>query len=206
MNGTSVRRVVRAGSLRRYLALMILVPLGYLFHVCVMPYLHDLLGVTPNLLYAVIAIVTVAYGRLQAFWVGLLYGLLLEIMLPSITFLSLGVYTVTSLFVSFPFADKSLQRLEMDRALNRKSRELPAWLRTVLCAMVNVFFYEVINIAYIYLDGSELTAAHFFRGLADVGLTGLLTLIILFPIRRMIFGKKVETRVLKNNPIRFGRK
>lgn len=206
MNATSFRRVIRAGSFRRYLVLLVLIPLGYLCHVCIMPYLHGPLGVTPNLLYAIIAIVTVAYGRLQAFWVGLIYGLLLEILLPSVTYLNLGIYSITSLFVSFPFADRSLQRLEMDRALNRRSREMPAWLRTVLCAAVNVFFYEVINIAYIYLDGSPITVTHFMRSLADVGLTALLTLLILIPVRRLIFGKKVETRVLKSEPVRFSRK
>ena len=203
---TASRRVIRAGSFRRYFVLALLVPLGYLFHVCVMPYTHGLFGVTPNLLYAVIAIVTVAYGRLQAFWVGAVYGLLMEIMSPSVTYLSLGLYTITSLFSSFAFADRSIQRLEMDRAMNRKSREMPAWMRTVFCAMVNVAAYEVVNIGYIYLGGSELTAGHIFRGLEDVLLTGLLTLLILVPVRRMIFGRRVETPVLKNAPIVFGKK
>ena len=41
-----------------------------------------LFGVTPNLLYVVIGIVTVAYGKLRAFWVGMAYGILMQIMLP----------------------------------------------------------------------------------------------------------------------------
>ena len=72
-----------AGSFRRYLVLLFLVPFGYLMHVCVMPYL-SIGGITPNLLFAIIGIVTVAYGRVQALWVGLIYGLLMEIMVPSV--------------------------------------------------------------------------------------------------------------------------
>ena len=194
-----------SSPLRRYLVLGLITILGYLCQVCIMPYVQ-VLGVTPNLLYAVIAIVTVAYGRIQALWLGVFYGLLLEIMLPSVPFLSLGLYTVTSLLASFVFADRSAKSLEMDRALNRKSRIIPAWLRTVLCAMTNVFAYETVNIVYIYISGSPLTISHFLRGLADVFTTGLLTLAIEFPIRRLIFGKRVITPVLKNQPIVFGKK
>ncbi len=206
MMKSSFRVLRHAGSFRRYLVFLILVPLGYLLQISAMPYFHTLFGVTPNLMCIVIGIVTVAYGRLQAFWTGLLYGLLLEIMLPSFQYLNLGVYTLSSLFMSFIFSDRSLQQVEMDRALNRKSREMPAWLRTLLCAMSNVTLYEVINIAYIYLGGSPLTVGHFLRGVEDVLLTGLLALPLLFLIRRMIFGPKKETRVLKNAPLIFGNK
>ena len=41
-----------AGSFRRYLVLLFLVPFGYLMHVCVMPYL-SIGGITPNLLFAI---------------------------------------------------------------------------------------------------------------------------------------------------------
>ncbi len=192
-------------SLRHYLVFLLLVPLGYLTHVCIMPYI-SILGITPNLLYAVIAIVTVAYGRLQGFWTGLIYGLLMEIMLPAVPFLHLGLYSLTSLFCAFVFADRSLRQLEMDRALNRKNRELPPLVRTVLCAMANVLVYETINIIYISLGGSELTSAHFMRGVLDVLLTGLLTLLVAIPVRRLIFGRREEKRVLRINPIVFGRK
>ena len=201
----SSRSEVRTGAFRRYLTLSLLIPLGYLFHVSVMPYL-SILGVTPNLLYAVIGIITVAYGRLQALWAGLIYGLLLEIMLPSVRFVSLAVYPISSLFVSFVFADKSLRQLQMDRALKRKKRYMPAWLRTVLCAMSNVFVYEVVQVAYIYLGGTPLILDHFRRALRDVYLTGLLTLLIEFPVRRIILGRRIKVPVLKNQPIVFEKK
>lgn len=204
MNKSSPRES-RAGAFRRYMVLLFLIPLGYLFEVCVVPYL-SVGGVTPNLLYAVIGIVTVAYGRVQALWAGLIYGLLLEILLPSVPFVSLAVYPISSLFVSFIFADKTLRQLQMDRALKKKSRYSPAWLRTVLCAMANVFVYETVNVAYIYLGGTSLVPLHFRRALQDIVLTGLLTLVIEFPVRRLIFGKRVVVPVLKNQPIEFGKK
>ena len=196
---------MRSSSLRRYLALVLLIPLGYFCHVCIMPY-FSIGGVTPNLLFAVIGVITVACGRVQALWAGLIYGLLLEILLPSVPYVSLALYPLSSLFVSFIFADKTLRQLQMDRALRRKGLELPAWLRTVLCAMVNVLVYEIVNVAYIYLGGTDLTLLHFRRALRDVYLTGLLTLGIEFPLRRLILGKREKPVALKNQPIVFEKK
>ena len=198
-------RESHSGAFRRYLTLLFLIPLGYLFHVCVMPYV-SVGGVTPNLLFAVIGVITVAYGRLQALWAGLVYGLLLEILVPSVPFVSLAVYPISSLFVSFIFADKSLRQLQMDRTLNRKKRYMSAWLRTVLCAMSNVLVFEVVNVAYIYLGGTPLTLLHFRRALRDVLLTGILTFLIEFPLRRIILGRRTEIPVLKNQPIVFSKK
>ncbi|MBQ3705814.1 MAG: hypothetical protein II888_05095 [Clostridia bacterium] len=193
------------GALRRYLVLLFLIPLGYLFHVCVMPY-FSIGGVTPNLLYAVIGVITVAYGRLQALWAGLIYGLLLEIFLPGTTYVNLAVYPISSLFVSFVFADKSLRQLQMDRTLQRKKRYMPAWLRTILCAMINVLVYETINVMYIYLAGTTLTGLHFRRALQDILLTGLLTAGLQLVVRPMILGRKVPVPELKNQPIVFSKK
>ena len=80
-------------SLRRYIVLVFLVPLGYLFEVCVIPYVR-IAGVCPNMLYVVVGIVTVAYGKLRAFWVGMIYGLLMQIMLPSVSYLNLALYSL----------------------------------------------------------------------------------------------------------------
>ena len=58
-------------SSRRYIWLQVkfflVIALGYLLQVCVMPYV-SIGGVTPSLIYAVIAILTVGYGRLRALW------------------------------------------------------------------------------------------------------------------------------------------
>ena len=203
MTNTSAARY-QSGFIRRYLVLIFLTVFGYLLQVCVIPYVR-IGGVSPNLLFVVIGIVTVAYGKLRAFWVGLCFSLLTQIMLPSVSYLNLALYSLTSLFCSFPFADKPLKSLEYDRAINRTRTELPAWLRTVLCAMLNTFVYEVVNLTYVYISGISLTGAHIFRGFLDVLLTGVLTLLLAFPVRRLIFGRRLNAPVMKTAPVVFKR-
>lgn len=203
MPSTSSRQY-QTGFVRRYAALFLIILFGYLFEVCVIPYIRPF-GISPNLLYVVIGVVTVAYGKLRAFWAGLIYGLLMEIMLPSVPFLSLAIYPLTTLFCSFAFADKPLKTIEYERATNKKSRELPAWLRTVLCTALNTLIFEVVNVTYIYLGGSPLTILHYARALGSVILTSLLCFILLFPLRRIILGRKTEVLVLKSAPVVFHR-
>lgn len=199
------RRIRLSPSLRKYLVFVLIIPLGYLFQVCVLPY-FSVAGVTPNLLYVNIAVITVAYGSLQALWAGLIYGLLMEIMLPSVPFVNLAVYPISSLFVSFAFSDKSLRRIQMERAMKRNSRELPPLLRTVLCAMTNVAVFETVNVVYIYLQGTALTLQHFRRAAWDVVLTGVLSFFTALFLRRLILGRIKREPVLKRQPIVFGKK
>ena len=195
-------RQYQTGFVRRYAALALIIILGYLCQVCIIPYVRPF-GVSPNLLYVVIGVLTVAYGKLRAFWAGMIYGLLMEIMLPSVPYLNLAVYPITTLFCSFAFADKPLKTIEYERATNKKSRELPAWLRTVLCTALNTFIYEVVNVTYIYLGGSALQTGHFVRAAVGVLLTALLCFILLFPLRRIILGRRTEVLVLKSAPVVF---
>lgn len=190
--------------IRKYLVLALLTFFGYIGEVCVMPYVK-IFGVSPNLLYVVIGIVTVAYGKLRAFWVGLLYGILMQTMLPSVTFLNLALYTLTTLFCSFAFADKPLKTLEYERVINRQRKELPPWARTVLCTVLNTFIYNVVQITYIYLGGSALILNHFVRGLTDVVATGLLCLLLVFPIRFAIFGRRRNQPVIQTAPVIFSK-
>ena len=199
-----ITRKYQTGFIRRYTALFLMIVLGYLCEVCVMPYLK-VFGVAPNLLYVIIGIVTVAYGKLRAFWVGMCFGLLMEIMLPSVRYLNLALYPVTTLFCSFAFADKPLKKLEYERATNKATKELPPRLRTVLCTALNVFIYEAVNVTYVYLRGSALTAGHFLKALLDVLLSSLLCLLLQFPLRRIILGRNTETLVLKSAPVVFRR-
>ena len=197
-------RQYQTGFVRRYLAFALIVFFGYLFQVCVIPYIHPF-GISPNFLYVIIGIITVAYGKLRAFWAGLIYGLLMEIMLSSVPFLNLVIYPVTTLFCSFAFADKPLKTIEYERATNKKTKELPAWLRTVLCTALNSLIFEIVNVTYIYLGRTRLTFSHFIRAFAGVMLTSLLCFILLFPLRRIILGRKTEVLVLKSAPVVFRR-
>ena len=181
---------------------ILIILLSYLVQVCVVPYIK-IFGVSPNLLYVAIGIITVAYGKLRAFWAGLIFALLTQIMLPSVSFLNLGLYSLTSLFCSFPFADKPLKTLEYERATNRKRKELPAWLRTLLCTLLNIFVYETVQVTYIYLGGNTLTADHFLRAFICILSTGLLSLLLMFPLRRGIFGKSMSTHTVAIAPVVF---
>ena len=195
---------MQTGFLRKYTVLFSLTLLGYLCEVCVIPYIK-IFGVSPNLLYVVVGIVTVAYGKLRVFWVGMIYGILMQILLPSVTYLNLALYPVTTLFCSFAFADKPLKTIEYEKVINRERKELAPWLRSVLCTMLNTFVYEVVQITYIYLGGSVLTVTHFLRGIADVIMTGLLCLVLVFPIRRIIFGRRRNQPVMKTAPVLFSK-
>ncbi|MCR5567401.1 MAG: hypothetical protein K6F61_11155 [Clostridiales bacterium] len=203
MQRTSSRQY-QTGFFRRYVSLALIIIFGYLFEVSVIPYIRPF-GVSPNLLYVVIGIITVACGKLRAFWAGMIYGLLMEIMLPSVTFLNLAIYPITTLFCSFAFADKPLKTIEYERATNRSTKELPAWLRTVLCTALNTLVFEIVNVTYIYLGGSVLQAGHFIRAFAAVVLTSCLCFILLFPLRRILLGRKTEVLVLKSAPVVFRR-
>ena len=203
MQKVSTRRY-QTGFVRRYAAFALITVFGYLCEVCIMPYIRPF-GISPNLLFVVIGIVTVAYGKLRAFWVGVIYGLLMEIMLPSVTFVNLAMYPVSTLFFSFAFADKPLKTLEYERATNKKKKEMPAWQRTVLCTALNTLVYEVINLTYIYIGGNALTFMHILKSVGNVLLTSLLCLILLVPLRRLILGKKSSTLVLKSAPVVFSK-
>lgn len=195
---------MHSGFIRKYLILFLLTFLGYFSEVCIMPYVK-IFGVTPNLLYAVIGIVTVAYGKLRAFWVGLIYGILMQVMLPSVTMLNLALYPLSTLFCSFAFADKPLKTLEYERAIRRERKEMPPWLRTVLCAVLNTVVYETVQITYIYLGGNPLAVSHFLRGLLDILLTGALCFLLQFPVRRAIFGRRQRQSVMRPAPVVFTR-
>ncbi len=203
MQKVSTRRY-QTGFVRRYAAFVLITVFGFLCEVCIMPYIRPF-GISPNLLFVVIGIVTVAYGKLRAFWVGVIYGLLMEIMLPSVTFVNLAMYPVSTLFCSFAFADKPLKTLEYERATNKKKKEMPAWQRTVLCTALNTLVYEVINLTYIYIGGNALTFMHILKSVGNVLLTSLLCLILLVPLRRLILGKKSSTLVLKSAPVVFSK-
>ena len=203
MQKVSTRRY-QTGFVRRYAAFALITVFGYLCEVCIMPYIRPF-GISPNLLFVVIGIVTVAYGKLRAFWVGVIYGLLMEIMLPSVTFVNLAMYPVSTLFCSFAFADKPLKTLEYERETNKKKKEMPAWQRTVLCTALNTLVYEVINLTYIYIGGNALTFMHILKSVGNVLLTSLLCLILLVPLRRLILGKKSSTLVLKSAPVVFSK-
>lgn len=190
-------------TLLRQVKLFLVILVGYLAQVSIMPYVR-FGGVTPSLLIAVTAVVTVGYGMLRGLWTGMFYGIVMEIMLPTVPILNLLFYPVSALLCSVFFADKSEARLQYERSTGRLGRNISPLLRTVMCALLNVLIYEIVNLVYMYLSGADLTAALIQRGLTDVLATTGLTAVIMVPVRKLLgFRKKEEQPVAE---LRFDRR
>lgn len=185
----------------RLFRLFVVLMLGYLFQVCVMPF-FPIAGVTPSLIFAVIAIVTVGYGRLRALWAGAFYGIIMETMLPTIPLLNLALYPITALFSSAFFADRSETQLEYERSLGRPGRNWNPYLRTPLCCMVCVLIYEIVNIAYMYLGGNPPTPDVLGRAAVSIFYSTGLCMLLVWPIRRFLGFRRLR----EENPaaMRFG--
>jgi len=169
----------------RILKVFLITFLAYLFQVCVMPYL-PIATITANLLIGVIAVVTVAYGRFFAFGAGAVCGILMEIMVASIDYMYLIIYPVIGFMGSLVYADKSERRLEQERSIGKKGKNMPAVLRTVLCAAMDIAIYEVVNLTYVYLTGVDLGMLHFGRALISILYTVFVTCVIMLPLRRFL--------------------
>lgn len=172
-------------ALRRLLRYFLVILLSYLIQSCILPYVK-IGGVTPSLLFAVTGIITVCYGRLRAYWTGGIFGIILEITKPPITYMNLLLYPIAAAFCSVFFADKSDKRLETERSLNKSAQNGNVYLRSALCAGMNTLLYEIVNITYIYLGGTELTLDHFIRGGVDILTTMVLALLVAPLVRRYL--------------------
>ena len=175
----------------RQVKLLLVILLGYLAHVSIMPYI-SIGGVSPSLLLAVTAIVTVGYGLIHGLWIGMFYGIVMEIMLPTVQMLNLLFYPVSALLCGVFFADRSAAQLQYARSIGKRGRYISPLIRTVLCAAVNTLIYEAINLVYMYLSGAELSSVLIQRALTDVVMTSALTLIIMLPVRKFLGFRKVE--------------
>lgn len=181
-------------ALLRQIKLILVILVGYLAHVSLMPYLK-FGDVSPSMLIATTAIVTVGYGLLRGLWTGMFYGIVMETMLPTVPMLNLLFYPISALLCSVFFADRSEAQLQYARSIGKRGRNISPLLRTVLSAMVNVIIYEFVNLVYVYLSSSNLSADLIQRGLTDVLATTLLTAVIMVPVRKLLgFRKKEETQ------------
>ena len=182
-------------TLIRQVKLILVILVGYLAHVSIMPYIN-VNGTSPSLLIATTAIVTVGYGIIQGLWAGMFYGIVMETLLPTVPMLNLLFYPISALLCAVFFADRSEAQLQYARSIGKRGRNISPLLRTVLCAMVNVAIYEIVNLVYMYLSGAVLSAALIQRAMSDVLATTVLTAVIMIPVRKLLgFRKKEETPV-----------
>ena len=180
----------RAGM--RQVRFFLILMAAYLVQVIALPRLK-IGGVTPSLLIVVMAVVIVSYGRLRGFWAGALYGILMETMLPPVPLMDLIFYPVAALFTSMFFANKSERRLEMERSQNKAGRDISPFLRIPLAALTMTVLYEAVNLIYVYLGGSSLTAAHFARAVTHLWINTLASIPLGMLLRRLFgFRRKRE--------------
>ncbi len=163
----------------RQIRLLLVVFIGYLFHVTVMTQLDTTVSI--NLPLVILSVVIVGYPRYKAFWVGAVYGILLETMVPGVKLLNLVFYPICAMLMSLFFTDKSAARLQYDMSNHRRGRNRSVYLRTPLCAMCAALLYEAVSIIYIAMSSAELSSAFFTRALTDALMTTLTAVVLMWP-------------------------
>ena len=165
---------------------ILLAVLGYLFDVCVMPYL-PIADVTGSVSLALIAILIVSYGRKAAFVAGSIIGMLYESMLAGVHALQLLFYPIASMLTAQLFADMSDRAKERRRTRGaRRQEDLPAFLRIILGSVCLSLLWSVVHITYCYLAGFGLTSAHITRMLIYIAYTAALTVVLMVPVRAFL--------------------
>jgi len=172
-------------SVIRLVTLFVLLMGTYLVQMCVMPYIR-IGGITPSIIFVTMSVVVVGFGRLRGFWTGAFFGILLEVMTPTVSILNLAYYTASSIIAGLIFADHSPQQLEYARAQGRSGTNMNPLIRTPLCCALLTIGYDAVNIIKIYLSGNDLLWVHVSRALIDLVLTLVLCLIFMIPMRRLL--------------------
>lgn len=167
---------------RKGIKFAILTLLCYLLQSTVAQYI-SLWDVAPNIALAIIAVVSVALGRKYTFFISLTVGYLLEVMLPALDYISLILYPVCAMLGALAFSDKSERKLEEERSLGKRGGNMPAHLRTVLCALLSIMVFEAFHLLFIYLNGIQLDGGHYRRALISVFYTTALAGVLQFPLR-----------------------
>ncbi len=171
--------------MRRVFRAFLLILIGYLCQVCIMPYLA-IGGIAPELLFSLIAIVTVAYGRFYTFGVSCMAGILMEVMIGGLPNLYLIAYPAIALLGSLVFSDKSERKLEQERSQGKPGTNSDTKLRTLLCVLFDIAWFQAVHLMFIYLNGVDLGWLQIGRALGAVAYTAVLTALVLLPIRWLL--------------------
>lgn len=185
--------------------------LFYLLQTVLIPHLK-LWGIMPNLLMICVAILTVSFGKKYAFISGAVFGILLEVMSPSLRIFNLLIYPALSLLCAQIFADMSEIKRELLRmkiaqrqanrrviavegfqqkkklriSFRRKSADdMAAPLRILLNALTLTLMYETVMLIYFVLDGVQINFNHILRLIQTIFYTGLCS-IVMFPARSFL--------------------
>ena len=181
--------------LKKAIKVGLLTILFYLIHVCVLPLL-PIGGICANGLIAGIAIMEVACGKHIGFIVACVMGVLMEAMSPSLSYLYLALYPILGVLGGTFFADKSERDLERRRTLQRKRKQLPGGLRTVLCAALMTTVSELIFVAYEWLNDVPPTFWRTSRVIMTVIYTVAVTVVLMIAARKILGIRKLPKRRL----------
>lgn len=130
--------------------------LFFLVQTCVIYYL-PVMGVYGNVLFAWLAITTVSLGKKYTFWFSMVYGILFDATLNSLSALYLVAYPIIATLMSLLFADMSEKKREQRRASAKKKKRTedhPAPLRILLCALCQDVLWHFVMLCYAYLNGA----------------------------------------------------
>ena len=180
-------------ELKRGLKAFLLALAAYLIQVCVMKHL-SLSGVSGSVLFAVLSVLTVSYGKKYAFCASCIIGMLMESMLANVPAMYVLAYPVITMLCAQLFAD--LTERQRERRLSDhqgktifsrlRQKEMPALMRIPLCALLMDLIWHTVMCVYMYLIGVELDFSHFSRLFRAVVYTGVLTLVLMLPLRAFL--------------------
>ena len=161
---------------------LIITLLAYLLQATTAQYL-SLWDVAPNIALAFTAVVTIAFGRKYTFVMALIVGYLLEIMLPALDYINLILYPVCAMLGALAFSDKSERKLEEERSMGKRGGNMPAHLRTILCALLSIIVFEAVNLLYTYLSGIVIDSDQLQRSIISILYTTAMAALLQFPLR-----------------------
>lgn len=177
-------------ELKKGLKVLLLTLAAYLLQACVMQYL-SIGGVTANLMFVWLAVLTVSYGKKYTFCASCLLGILMESMLSNVKGLYLIAYPAIAMLCAQFFADMNdsqrQRRFEKHRDNHAvRENDLPVIIRIPCCAALMDLILSVAVCAYLYLIGVEITFQHVMRVLFSALLTGALALLLMYPLRSLL--------------------
>ena len=173
---------------RQGLRFLLPVLLGYLLQVSVVPYMTLITGrgIMPNLLVAILSVLVVAKGGLQAFWASCFYGMVTELMMSTAPLFSLVYYPVLTFFASLFLADKSEDRMTRERNARGEVKLIHPYLRTLFAALFFTIVREAFLLVYTLIQGYLITPDRISHAVFNTLLTCSLTMLIMLPYRKWL--------------------
>jgi len=192
-------------ELRKALKAFLITVLAYLIQACVMEHLK-IADVTGSVIFAVLAIITVSYGKKFIFCASCIIGMIMESMLSNVPALYAIAYPVISMLCAQAFADMNDRQREKrrmnyeERHRRREGRkqlfplfgkildffqqgDLPAHLRIPMCAGLMDLLMNIVLLVYMYLIGVEFSFLHIWRLVVAVAYTVGISILLMIPLR-----------------------